>query len=179
MLVILAFLCIRLPISRIRHLPSLGLHGLVPVYSNSRYSFSFTNSRVNVLELSLMFSTFQMATKQSQAELVRLLESGIREVGGLDRRRFFIIVHNVIATGSPPERLVASVLVRFLPDGAPYCCGEPSCYSRAFRDDGIAELGDFLQRKMNLRQTVSVELKVRTEYYDGISFSAFSPHQDD
>ena len=113
-----------------------------------------------------------MATKHSQAELIRLLESGIREVGDLDTRRFFIIVSNVVASGSPPHSLVASVLIRFLPDGAPYCCGEPGCYSRVFRDDGLADLGDFLRRKMNLTQSVSVELKVRTEYYDGISFSA-------
>ena len=114
-----------------------------------------------------------MPSKQSQAELIRLLESGIREVGDLDKRRFFIIVSNVIASGSPPERIVASVLVRFLPDGAPYCCGEPGCYSQVFRDSGMATLGELLQRKMNLRQPVSVELKVRPEYHDGISFSAF------
>lgn len=113
-----------------------------------------------------------MATKQSQATLIRLLESGLREVGDLDKGRFFIIVQNVVASGSPPDSLVASVSVRFLPGGAPYCCGEPSCYSRVFRDDGIADLGDFMRRKMNLRQTVSVELKVHAEYYDGISFSA-------
>lgn len=127
-----------------------------------RKNFSLTASRL----------VLPMATKKSQATLVRLLESGLREVGDLDKARFFVIVQNVVASGSPPDRIVASVMVRFLPGGAPYCCGEPSCYSRVFRSDGMAELGDFLRRKMNLRQTVAVELKVRSEYYDGISFSA-------
>ena len=73
-------------------------------------------------------------------------------------------------SGSPPAKLIASVLVRFLPAGEPYCCGEPSCYSTAFRKEGITELGDYMRRQMNLRQTVTVELNVNSEYYDGIVF---------
>ena len=114
-----------------------------------------------------------MAIKQSQAEMIRILESGIREVGDLDQRRFFIIVSNVVVKGSPPDSISASVSVRFLPDGAPYCCGEPSCYSRVFRENGLADLGEFMRRKMNLRQPVSVELNVHPIYFDGITFSAF------
>lgn len=114
-----------------------------------------------------------MPSKQSQAELIRLLESGIREVGDLDSQQFFIIVSNVLVTGAPPENISASVSVRFLPDGAPYCCGEPGCYSRVFRENGLAELGDFMRRKMNLRQPVSVELNVHPIYFEGITFSAF------
>jgi len=113
-----------------------------------------------------------MATKQSKAELTRLLEAGIREVGDLDPRRFFIIVRNVVATGSPPSSLRASVLLRFLPGGEPYCCGEPGCYSTVFRVDGATDLGEHMRRKMNLRQTVSVDLHVEPEYYDNISFSS-------
>ena len=112
-----------------------------------------------------------MNTKQSQAELTRLLDSGIRDVGDLSKDRFFILVQNVIASGSPPDQIRASVSVRFLPAGAPYCCGEPSCYSGVFRAGGAEELGDYIRRKMNLRHTVSVELDVRAEYYDGIVFS--------
>ncbi len=115
---------------------------------------------------------FSMTNKHSQAALIRLLESGIREVGDLDKDRFFIIVQNVVASGSPPDKIIASVSVRFLPGGAPYCCGEPGCYSRVFRDDGLEELGDFVRREMNLKQTVSVELNVYTKYYNGIRFSA-------
>ena len=113
-----------------------------------------------------------MATKQSQAALIRLLEAGFRDVGNLDSKRFFLIVRNVAAAGSPPHTLRATVLVRFLPGGAPYCCGEPACYSRVFREDGIEELGDYVRRKMNLKQTVNVELKVCTEHYDGIAFTS-------
>ena len=113
-----------------------------------------------------------MSTKQSQAELIRLLETGIREVGNLDPSRFFIIVRSVTAAGSPPHSLRASVLLRFLPGGEPYCCGEPGCYSSVFCDDGVDELGEHIRRKMNLRQTVAVDLHVDAEYYDNISFSS-------
>lgn len=113
-----------------------------------------------------------MSSKHSQAELIRIVESGIREVGDLDPRRFFILVRNVIASGSPPDQLKASVLVRFLPAGAPYCCGEPSCYSPVFGHNGMVELGDYVRREMHLRQTVAVELNTSVEYYDGIVFSA-------
>ncbi len=113
-----------------------------------------------------------MATKQSHAELTRLLEAGIREVGDLEPNRFFIIVRNVVSTGAPPSLLRASVLLRFLPGGEPFCCGEPMCHSSVFRDDGIDELGDYMRRKMNLRQAVSVELHVDAAYDDSISFSS-------
>lgn len=114
-----------------------------------------------------------MATKQSKAELTRLLENGIREVGDIPRDRFYIVVRDVVARGAPPSELIASVLVRFLPSGAPYCCGEPSCYSHAFRDDGATALGDYMRRKLNLRHTVTVQLNVTAEYFNEIRFTAF------
>lgn len=119
----------------------------------------------------------QLPTKQSHGALVRLLESGIREIGDLRSDRFFIIVRVVVVSGSPPTKLLASVLVRFLPAGAPFCCGEPSCYSAVFRDDGAKELGDYMRRKMNLQHTVSVALNVAAEDYDDISFSALGSGQ--
>ena len=112
-----------------------------------------------------------MPSKHSKSELIRLIESGIREVGDLDSNRFYIIARDVVVSGSPPTSVQASVLVRFLPDGAPFCCGEPSCYSRVFRDAGMIELGDFLRRKMNLRHEISVELGVSVEYFEDIVFT--------
>ena len=113
-----------------------------------------------------------MSSKHSQAELTRIIESGIRDVGDLDPRRFFVLVRNVIASGSPPDKLRAAVLVRFLRAGAPYCCGEPVCYSGVFGSDGMVELGDYARRKMNLLQPVEVELNTSVEYYEGIVFTA-------
>ena len=57
--------------------------------------------------------------------------------------------------GSPPTHVAASVLVGFLPSGAPFCCGEPGCYSHVFCESGAEDLGDYLRRKMNLRHTVT------------------------
>ena len=113
-----------------------------------------------------------MSNKKSKAELIRLLESGIREVGNVDARRFYVLVKDVITTGSPPERMEVYVVLRFLPGGAPYCCGEPLCYSRVFSEDGMEELGDWLARQMGLKQEIAVELKVGAEYYPDIEFKA-------
>jgi hypothetical protein len=113
-----------------------------------------------------------MTTKRSKAALIRLVENGIRDVGDIPSDKFYVLVRDVDTTGSPPTRVVASVMVRFLPSGAPYCCGEPGCYSRVFREDGAEELGDFLRRKMNLRHMVTVELNVSVEYFDGIEFAS-------
>ena len=113
-----------------------------------------------------------MTRKKSQAALIRMLEAGIRTVGELDTKRFFLLVRNVDAVGLPPHTLHASVLLRFLPDGAPFCCGEPFCHLRVLRIDGREELEDYLRRAMNLQHSVNVTLKVFAEYYDGIEFTA-------
>jgi len=83
-----------------------------------------------------------------------------------------VLVRDIDVTGSPPNHIVASVLVRFLPSGTPFCCAEPVCYSRIFCDSGAEELGDYLRRKMNLRRTITVELRCAVEYFHDIEFTA-------
>jgi hypothetical protein len=117
--------------------------------------------------------TQMMATKQSKAALIPLVENGIRDVGDLPPNKFYVLVRDIDVSGSPPNKIVASVLVRFLPSGVPFCCDEPGCYSRVFCDSGADELGDYLRRKMNLRQTVTVELRCAVEYFDNFEFTAF------
>ena len=111
-----------------------------------------------------------MQSRKSRAELIRLLELAIREVGNLDSTRFYVVVRDVEVVGSPPERLVAWAMVRFLPAGAPFCCGEPACYSRAFREEGRVELGEFVARRMNIEHEIDVELKTAAEYFPDIEF---------
>ena len=114
-----------------------------------------------------------MATKQSKAALIRLVENAIRQVGDIPRDRFYLLVRDIKTTGSPPTHITASVLLRFLPSGAPFCCGEPDCYSRVFCESGAEELGEYIRRRMNPRHTVNVVLQCDAEYYDGIEFTAF------
>jgi len=118
-----------------------------------------------------------MATKQSRAALIRLVENAIFDVGEIPRHRFYVLVRNVRVSGSPPNHMAASVLVRFLPSGAPFCCGEPGCYSRVFREDCAEEMGDYLRRKMNLRHAVTAELEYTVEYFEGIEFTASHTQQ--
>ena len=114
-----------------------------------------------------------MATKQSKAATIRLLEQAIRDVGDLSHKRFYVLVRDIVVSGSPPTHIVASVLVRFLPDGAPFCCGELGCYSQMLGDSGSDELDDYIRRKMNLRLQVNVTLECEVEYFEGIEFTAF------
>lgn len=111
-----------------------------------------------------------MATKQSRAALIRLVETGLRDVGSISSDKFFVLVRDINVSGSPPSHIVAAVLVRFLPAGAPFCCGEPGCYSRVFIE--TEELGDYLRRRMNFRHSVRIELNCTVEYFDGIEFTA-------
>ena len=113
-----------------------------------------------------------MATKRSASELRQLLANAIDVVGDIPRDRLHVNVRDVEAHGRPPEHLTASVLVRFLPTGSPFCCGEPACYSRVFDEHVWEELGDQLRRDMGLKQRVTVQLDVEVEYYDGIVFTA-------
>ena len=117
-----------------------------------------------------------MKSKHSQAALIKLLESAIQEVGDLDSKRFYLMVRNVEVLGSPPTNIRAWALLRFLPSGAPFCCGEPACYSRVFRQGAMEELGDFVRRNMNLQHDISVELNVEAEYFNGIKFSVNPSH---
>ena len=109
-------------------------------------------------------------SKHSQSSLVRLLENAIRDVGDIDSKKLYVLVRHVETKGSPPESLDVDVLVRFLAAGSPFCCGEPLCHSRAFGSAGGVEMGEYVARKMNLDQEVSVRLKVDVEYSDGVKF---------
>ena len=113
-----------------------------------------------------------MRNKQSTAALARLLECAIESVGDIPRDRLYVSVREVEACGRPLHLVTASVLVRFLPMGAPFCCGEPVCYSRIFSEETWDELGDQIRREMGLRQRVNVRLDIAVEYFEGIEFTA-------
>ncbi len=110
-----------------------------------------------------------MATKHSKAEIIRLVESAIDDVGGTPKLN--IMVRDVLVSGSPPERITAFVIVRFLESAGPFCCGEPGCYSKAFSSSGEIEMVEFLQRKMNLRHDISLTLKTEVDYAPGVKFT--------
>jgi len=115
-----------------------------------------------------------MPTKHSKAELIRLLEAGIREEGNLDPAHFFVLVRDVIASGSPPEKIIGYVVLRFLPAGSPFCCGEPLCHLNLLGSEGQGRLGEWLQREMGITQCIDVELKIKPEYGSGVEFKSFN-----
>jgi len=97
-----------------------------------------------------------MTSKRSKAEIIRLVEAAIEDVGGTPKLN--VMVRDVKVSGSPPEKIIAKVIVRFLKDAGPYCCGEPTCYSNAFTTNGEIEIGDFLRSNFKPKSTMRQEL---------------------
>jgi hypothetical protein len=110
-----------------------------------------------------------MRSKKSKAELIRLVEAGIEEVGGTEK--LSLLVRDLIVKGSPPDKFTIFLTVRFLSGAAPFCCGEPACYSKLFSTKGEQQLAEYLRREMNLDQDISLDIKSDVQYFDGIEFT--------
>ncbi len=118
-----------------------------------------------------------MKTKQSAAALVRLVETALGDDAPKGIRPIVTQIH---AMGSPPNKVGASVAVFFLPEGAPFCCGESFCHMPVLlRPQRIAER---LRRDMNLSadHELDIEFTVTAHYYPGFRsvIDAFMAHID-
>ena len=119
-----------------------------------------------------------MAAANSRSKYTRVVEEAIRDTANLPPGKFYVLVRGVRAVGSPPSHLAADVLIRFLPDGAPFCCGEPGCYSRVFQEGGTEELAESVRRRLKLRQPLTIRLNCDVQYFEGIEFTAFQSRAD-
>jgi hypothetical protein len=110
--------------------------------------------------------------KLTREQLKELVEQGFHAVQDVSAERFEIRVTELEVTGSAasPEKIIASVCVRFLPNQQPYCCGEPSCHLQIFSSKGELKLGEFIQEKLGLNQEVEFRLKETAEYDKGVIF---------
>ena len=113
-----------------------------------------------------------MASKQSTAELVRLVGAAVADECGLPRPGLWLCVDDVRAAGRPPARLRAWATLHFLPAGSPFCCGEPGCHLPLW-PDRLAAVGDRVRRAMGLRQPVAVEFPdwIDVRYHAGVRFA--------
>lgn len=110
-------------------------------------------------------------TKQSQAELHRLVEQAISEICETTSHNLWFCVDEVQAKGKPPHRLNVWATLHFLPGGPPFCCGEPRCHLWLFGVK-LAQVGEHIQRAMGLKQKVTVNFKdqIGVNYHDGVNF---------
>ena len=112
-----------------------------------------------------------MSEKRSQAELRRIVEEAFSRVGFLRRRGLWLGIHHVEASGHPIHSIRVAATLHFLPDGSPYCCGEPGCHL-GLDDDRLLAIGDEVRRLLGLRQEVSFTFgpEVDAHYHEGIEF---------
>jgi hypothetical protein len=112
-----------------------------------------------------------MSAKRSQQQLKRLVEKAVAEVCCLPRPGLWFCVDAVEVQGRPPARLTVWATLHFLPEGSPFCCGEPGCHLGLF-GERLTQIADHLRRAMHLRQPLLVEFGdgVAANYHAGINF---------
>jgi len=103
--------------------------------------------------------------ERSQAELRRLVEAAVNAVSDPAARGLWFCVDAVEASGHPPQKLKAWATLHFLPDGSPFCCGEPGCHVD-LGEDRLAAIGDHVRRAMGVRLEVAVEFAPLAVHYE-------------
>jgi hypothetical protein len=101
----------------------------------------------------------------------RLVEAAVAEVCQLPRPGLWFCVDDLEASGNPPERVKVWATLHFLPDGSPFCCGEPGCHL-GIRGERLSGIGDHVRRAMGLRQVATVDFgdRVAANYHAGVEF---------
>lgn len=117
-----------------------------------------------------------LPSKQSEQELRPLVQAAVEEACGLPRRGLWLCVDAVEPSGRPPVRLRVWATLHFLPEGSPFCCGEPGCHLGLF-GERLAEVAEHVQKAMGLQQPVTVEFddRIAVQYHPGTQFQSHRP----
>lgn len=109
--------------------------------------------------------------ERSQHQLGRLVERAVADVCGLPRPGLWFCVGRVVR-GHPPERLTAWATLHFLPQDAPFCCGEPGCHLGLNEACIAEEVNEQIRRAMRLRHGVAVDFHnhIGVHYHPGVIF---------
>lgn len=112
-----------------------------------------------------------MLNKRSQHEQKRLVEQAVADVCGLPRPGLWFCVDVVEASGWPPEQLTVWATLHFLPEGSPFCCGEPGCHL-GLCGERLLRVSEHVRRAMHLRQELSVDFgnRIGVNYHMGVVF---------
>ncbi len=112
-----------------------------------------------------------MPEDRSQVRLKRLVERAVADVCGLPRTGLWYGVDAIEVRGHPPERLKVWSTLHFLPEGSPFCCGEPGCHLGLGKERS-AEVSEHVRRALHLAPGLSVDFEqcITTYYHEGVTF---------
>jgi hypothetical protein len=112
-----------------------------------------------------------MPDKRSRYELKRLVERAVADICGLPRPGLWFCVDEIEARGRPPEQLTVWATLHFLPEGSPFCCGEPGCHLGLIGERSH-RVSEYIRHLMHLKQELSVDFgdRVGVNYHAGVSF---------
>lgn len=112
--------------------------------------------------------------KRSKYELKRLVENAVVEECRLEGRGLWFCVDELEVSGHPPERIKVWATLHFLPEGSPFCCGEPDCELGTFQQKRLQRIGDHVRRAMGLEQPIVVDIaNVGTNCHEGVTFTLY------
>jgi hypothetical protein len=114
---------------------------------------------------------YTMPDKRSQHNWKQLVERAVADVCGLPRLGLWFCVDEVEARGRLPDRLTVWATLHFLPEGSPFCCGEPGC-QLGLDDELTHYVSEYLRHAMHLRQELSVDFggRIGVNYHEGVTF---------
>ena len=109
--------------------------------------------------------------KDTYSRIKRAIETTVIEVCRLRGRGLWFAVDQVEIIGRPVERIRVWATLRFLPEGSPFCCGEPGCHLGLF-GDRLAEVTERLSSELGLSDQPVMEFgdRVRADYARGVTF---------
>jgi hypothetical protein len=111
-----------------------------------------------------------MSDKRSQGELKRLVEQAVADICSLPRPGLWFCVDEIEAQGRPPEFLKVWATLYFLPEGSPFCCGEPGCHLGL--GEQVEHVSEHVRRGMHLRQRLSVDFgdRIGVNHHERVTF---------
>ena len=107
---------------------------------------------------------------QKHSRIERAIEDIVTEVCRLRDRGLWFGVDQVEVSGRPVERIRVWATLRLLPDGSPFCCGEPECQLGLIERG--AEINERISLELRLPSQVEVEFagRVRVDHAPGVTF---------
>src|SRR5438445_7182483 len=108
---------------------------------------------------------------QNHLKLKRAIERAVTDACKLNTSALWFGVDELEVIGRPAERIKVWATLRFLSQGAPFCCGEPGCHLCLF-GDRLREVEEQIRAELNLSDAVAVEFadRIAVHYDAGVTF---------
>lgn len=113
-----------------------------------------------------------MPQDRSQGELKRLVERAVADVCDLPRPGLWFCVDAIEVRGHPPESLKVWATLHFLPEGSPFCCGQPGCHLGLNSEEQVEEASEQVRQTLRLSPGFIVDFgdRIGVQYHAGVAF---------